>query len=217
MFQRPKFQHPMFHRPKFHRPKFQRPKKYLQTKQTYLMLRISKIHLKMKLRKRPQPVLIYQNTNGRAQTKEKEPQKDLNVVWSIFHERITSIFFSCCCFVGVYISNFNGRACAQFRQTQFRKSSSKFIFQYFHYFFIMPPTPKSAKMSGWVLGGTTFEIRHLYLCTKKFGASNLSQFWRLKALFIIILALNALFIYQFWRRRRFVCQFWRRRRFVLYF
>ena len=177
MFQRPKFQHPMFHRPKFHRPK-----KYLQTKQTYLMLRISKIHLKMKLRKRPQPVLIYQNTNGRAQTKEKEPQKDLskrpqpvliyqnnangraqtkekepqkdlNVVWSIFHERITSIFFSCCCFVGVYISNFNGRACAQFRQTQFRKSSSKFIFQYFHYFFIMPPAPKSAKMSGcWVLG-----------------------------------------------------------------
>ena len=148
MFQRPKFQHPMFHRPKFHRPKFQRPKKYLQTKQTYLMLRISKIHLKMKLRKRPQPVLIYQNANGRAQTKEKEPQKDLNVVWSIFHERITSIFFSCCCFVGVYISNFNGRACAQFRQTQFRKSSSKFIFQNFHYFFIMPPTPKSAKMSG---------------------------------------------------------------------
>ena len=127
-------------------------------------------------------------------------------------------FFSCCCFVGVYISNFNGRACAQFRQTQFRKSSSKFIFQYFHYFFIMPPTPKSAKMSGcWEVGGTTFEIRHLYLCTKKFGASNLSQFWRLKALFIIILALNALFIYQFWRRRRFVCQFWRRRRFVLYF
>ena len=66
---------------------------------------------------------------------EKEPQKDLNVVWSIFHERITSIFFSCCCFVGVYISNFNGRACAQFRQTQFRKSSSKFIFQYFSLFF----------------------------------------------------------------------------------
>ena len=24
---------------------------------------------------------------------EKEPQKDLNVVWSIFHERMTSIFF----------------------------------------------------------------------------------------------------------------------------
>ena len=52
-----------------------------------------------------------------------------------------------------------------------------------------------------LLGGTTFEIRHLYLCTKKFGASNLSQFWRLKALFIIILALNALFN---WRRRRFL-------------
>ena len=83
-------------------------------------------------------------------------------------------------------------------QTQFRKSSSKFIFQYFHYFFIMPPTPKSAKMSGcWELGGTTFEKRHLYLCTKKFGASNLSQFWRLKALFIIILALNALCIVSF--------------------
>ena len=119
-------------------------------------------------------------------------------------------FFSCCCFVGVYISNFNGRACAQFRQTQFRKSSSKFIFQYFHYFFIMPPTPKSAKAGGcccccWeLLGGTTFEKGTLYLCTKKFGASNLSQFWRLKALFIIILALNALFICQFWRRRRFV-------------
>ena len=33
------------------------------------------------LSKRPQPVLIYQNNaNGRAQTKEKEPQKDLNVV-----------------------------------------------------------------------------------------------------------------------------------------
>ena len=66
---------------------------------------------------------------------------------------------------------------------------------------LMPPTPKSAKMSGccWelLLGGTTFEIRHLYLCTKKFGASNLSQFWRLKALFIIILALNALFIVSF--------------------
>ena len=207
----------------------------------------------MKLRKRPQPVLIYQNAIGRAQTKEKEPQKDLskrpqpvliyqnnangraqtkekeqdlNVVCSIFHERITSIFFSCCCFVGVYISNFNGRACAQFRQTQFRKSSSKFIFQYFHYFFIMPPTPKSAKMSGWVLllgvgswelGGTTFEIRHLYLCTKKFGASNLSQFWRLKALFIIILALNALFIVSFGAEGALYCQFWRRRRFVLYF
>ena len=81
------------------------------------------------------------------------------------------------------------------------------FFNIFHYFFSMPPTPKSAKMSGcccWgllLLGGTTFEIRHLYLCTKKFGASNLSQFWRLKALFIIILALNALFN---WRRRRFL-------------
>ena len=100
----------MFQRPKFHRPKFQRPKKYLQTKQTYLMLRISKIHyLKMKLRKRPQPVLIYQNNaNGRAQTKEKEPQKDLNVVWPIFyHERITSIFFLAvvlfCLFIFSYV------------------------------------------------------------------------------------------------------------------
>jgi len=52
---------------------------------------------------------------------------------------------------------------------------------------------------------------------QKFGASNLSQFWRLKALFIIILALNALFIDSFGAEGAFYCQFWRRRRFVLYF
>ena len=157
MFQRPKFQHPMFHRPKFHRPKFQRPKKYLQTKQTYLMLRISKIHyLKMKLRKRPQPVLIYQNnSNGRAQTKEKEPQKDLNVVWSIFHERITSIFFLPVILLVFILAILMAGHVHNFDKHNFANPPVNSFFN----IFIMPPTPKSAKMSGcWELGVGSWEL-----------------------------------------------------------